>query len=389
MTLSFAELGVDESTLKYLANSGITVPTEIQVGCLPAAIEGRDVTGRAPTGSGKTLAFGIPMVMRLSQLERHNRPSGLVLAPTRELALQITEQLTALAQRNLWVNAVYGGTPYGPQLKAFHRGVDIVVATPGRLEDLLERRALTLDGVKIVVVDEIDRMADMGFAPALHRILGDLSPDRQTLFFSATLDASVESVVRRHQHDAIRVEIDTVEEDLNVEHRFVRVQRYDRADAAARLIEEHGSTIIFCNTRNQVERLDMDLTRAGVRAVSVHGGRSQRQRESAIRRFSTQQASALIATDVAARGIHVDNVALVVHYDLPDTFTDYLHRSGRTGRAGNAGVVVSLVGERDAFTANRFERQIAGGTGVDRPFQPADRSSKRRTSRYSSPRRGR
>lgn len=361
MSHSFFDLGVSALVCDRLARLDISVPTEIQEQCIPAALDGRDVLGQAPTGSGKTLAFALPIVDRLAASKPLRDPRALILAPTRELANQIGRDLRSVAGRDLWVTAVYGGAPYGPQLQAFRRGCDVAVATPGRLEDLLERGALRLDAVEIVVVDEVDRMADMGFAPALGRILNLVPSSVQSLLFSATFDESVERVVRRIQHDPVRVSVASGEAEGSVSHSFERVASQGRVDRVAELVTEHGSTIIFCNTRHVVEAVQTQLARAGVDSVRVHGGRSQKQREAAISRFSGRRVPALVATDVAARGIHVDDVALVLHYDLPKSYTDYLHRSGRTGRAGRDGAVVALVRDRDAALAKRIERDLRRG----------------------------
>lgn len=358
---NFSNLGLEEWVVDGLAQLGITEPTEIQEKTIPEALAGRDVIGQAPTGSGKTVAFGAPMASLLERAQQPKSPTGLVLVPTRELALQVAKALTSYAKGKLRVLAVYGGTPYGPQFRRLAEGVDTVVATPGRLIDLLDRRQVLLDKVAIVTVDEIDRMSDMGFAPALEEILSSLPERVQTLFFSATLDSSIRRMTQRYQQDPVTVEV--VVESRPVEHRFLRVGRYEKAQETSKLIAGNGRTIVFCNTREQVERLDRELVDQGIVSVQVHGGRSQQQRERAIRRFTGDKADALIATDVAARGIHVDAVELVVHFDIPNSYTDYLHRSGRTGRAGRSGLVVALVGDSDRGRASRIERMLNGERG--------------------------
>ncbi len=355
---NFTDLGLEAWVVDGLAELGIEEPTEIQEKTIPVALAGRDVIGQAPTGSGKTVAFGAPMASRLERAQEPKSPTGLVLVPTRELALQVAKALSSYTKGKLRVLSIYGGTPYGPQLRRLEQGVDAVVATPGRLLDLIDRRQVHLDRVTMVAVDEIDRMSDMGFAPALEEILSLLTEDVQTLFFSATLDSSIRRMTQRYQKDPVTVEV--IVESRPIEHRFLRVGRYEKAEETSKLIAGHGRTIVFCNTREQVERLDRELSDHGIVAVQVHGGRSQQQRERAIRRFTGDKASALIATDVAARGIHVDDVELVVHFDIPNSYTDYLHRSGRTGRAGRSGLVIALVGESDRGRASRIERMLSG-----------------------------
>src|SRR5581483_5115931 len=264
-----------------------------------------------------------------------------------------------LAPRSRRVASFYGGVGFGPQLKVLRRGVDVAVACPGRLADLVRRGDLILDEVEIVVVDEADRMADMGFLPEVRRILDQVRPDRQTLLFSATLDGDVDVLVRRYQRNPQRCEVQADESDgTRTTHEFVRARREDRVAMTADLVTAHGSTVVFCRTKHGANRVADQLTRCGISAVPIHGGRSQAQRDRALRSFAAGHAQALVATDVAARGIHVDNVGCVVHFDLAGDHKDYVHRSGRTGRAGAAGVVVSLVTDTDVAQARRLQQGV-------------------------------
>ena len=359
MSSRFSDLGVPEATVASLAARGITEAFPIQSMAIPPALAGKDVCGRAPTGSGKTIAFGIPLAQRVSQA-RAGRPRALVLAPTRELAAQIqTELRPLLAPRKRSVASFYGGVAFGPQLKALRRGVDVAVACPGRLADLVRRGDFKLDEVEIVVIDEADRMADMGFLPEVKRILDQVRPDRQTLLFSATLDGDVDVLIRRYQRNPERYEVaaDHAEVDRTTHH-FVTARREDRVTMAADLVSEHGSTLVFCRTKRGADRVAVQLKRAGVSAIPIHGGRSQSQRDRALASFAGGQVQALVATDVAARGIHVDNVACVLHFDVAGGHKDYVHRSGRTGRAGAGGVVVSFVTNDDVGKVRQLQRAL-------------------------------
>jgi superfamily II DNA/RNA helicase len=369
---SFAALGVPESQCAALARRGINAPFPIQSATLPDALAGRDVAGRAPTGSGKTLAFGLVVAARAAAAGRPQprRPRALVLVPTRELAAQVQRELQALVPADAGpVATVYGGVGYGPQRRALARGVSAVVACPGRLEDLVSTGDIVLDAAELVVLDEADRMADMGFMPAVRRLV-DRTPDsRQTLLFSATLDGDVKELVTRYQRDPVHHSVAGAEEDAgDVSHLFWRTPRANRVQVTADLVQRCGSTIVFCRTRHGADRVAKQLGRAGVAAVPIHGRLSQGQRDKALAAFTRGRAPALVATDVAARGIHVDGVACVVHFDPPSEAKDYVHRSGRTGRAGATGVVVSLVAVEDGDKATRaMQRQL------DRP-EPIERA---------------
>lgn len=342
--VGFAELGVPQPLIRALDRQNIVEPFPVQAATIPDVLAGRDVCGKAPTGSGKTLAFGLPILAMVERAKR-NRPRALILAPTRELAEQIKRELTPLAKSvGRFVGVVYGGVGYGPQKAALRRGVDVLVATPGRLEDLIEQGSVDLGQVEIAVVDEADRMADMGFLPAVQRILDATADRRQTLLFSATLDGDIATLSREYQQHPVRHETGTVDaEAIDARHHFWLVQHQDRIDHTADLIRAAGRSIVFTRTRHGADRLAKQLLNRGVEAVAMHGGRSQNQRNRALREFSSGRAQALIATDVAARGIHIEAVASVIHFDPPADHKDYLHRSGRTARAGAKGTVVSLV----------------------------------------------
>ncbi len=378
MSTSFADLGVPRDLSESLRARGIESPFPIQTLTIPDGCAGRDVCGRAPTGSGKTLAFGIPLAMRVAQ-GRPGRPSGLVLVPTRELAAQVERELTMIGgPRKLRVATVYGGVGYGAQRKALRRGVDVLVACPGRLADLVGTRDVDLSEVSFVVVDEADRMADMGFLPEVKRLLDRTAEDRQTLLFSATLDGAVDVLVRRYQHDPVVHRLpEPAQEDVLVEHHFWKIDNGDRLEVCADLIKDAGPTIVFCRTKRRADRVSRDLDRAGLRTVAIHGGRSQGQRDRALESFSRGQVQALIATDVAARGIHVDDVACVVHFDPPADSKDYTHRSGRTGRAGASGHVVSLVDRDQTALAKRMQKTLSLPVGLGIPGLLADTPGER------------
>ncbi|MEY2420365.1 MAG: hypothetical protein QOI95_432 [Acidimicrobiaceae bacterium] len=369
MPPTFAELGAPADLVDHLATRGILTAFDIQTQALPPALAGRDICGRAPTGSGKTLAFGIPIAQRVHKA-KPRKPKALILAPTRELATQISDELKPLLKlRGRTIATFFGGVSFGPQMSALHRGVDVAVACPGRLADLVRRNAISLDDVEIVVVDEADRMADMGFLPEVRKILDQARSDRQTLLFSATLDNAVDVLVRNYQRDPVRCEVapPANEEDRNAHH-FVDATREARVGLVVDLIVEHGSTMVFCRTKHGADRVAKQLVAAGISAVAIHGNRSQAQRERALASFASRRVQALVATDVAARGIHVDDVACVVHFDVPTDAKDYLHRSGRTGRAGATGIVVSLVTHDDDAKVRKLKSALGlpGGSSPRR-----------------------
>jgi superfamily II DNA/RNA helicase/cold shock CspA family protein len=308
------------------------------------------------------LAFGITIVARCTKSAPW-KPQGLVLVPTRELAAQIEREIAQLHGDSRRVLSIYGGTSYNPARKALSKGVDIVVACPGRLEDLVEQGSIDLRHVTTVVVDEADRMADMGFLPAVRRLLDVTPAGRQVLLFSATLGREIEALVNQYQDNPVRHDVTPQADDLDVEHHFWLSPREGRAGLTAQLVSAHGSALVFCRTRHGVDRLARQLKSEGIEAAAIHGDRTQAQRERALQAFSRGHAKALVATDVAARGIHVDDLPCVVHYDLPADATDYLHRSGRTGRAGKAGTVVSLVTNEQRKLARTIQRTLGIGNG--------------------------
>jgi superfamily II DNA/RNA helicase len=366
--VSFTSLGVTADACARLERRGITAPFPIQAATVPDGLAGHDVCGRAPTGSGKTLAFGLVIAARVGPA-RPRRPQALVLVPTRELAAQVQREVTSLLSRQQGpVAAIYGGVGYEPQRRLLRRGAAVLVACPGRLEDLVASGDVDLGGVDLVVLDEADRMADMGFLPAVKRLLDRTASNRQTLLFSATLDRDVDVLVRRYQRDPRRHEVGDDERDgAAVTHRFEKMARTERVAHAAALVAEQGPSIVFCRTRRGADRVARQLGAAGVSAVAIHGDRSQAQRERALAAFTAGRADALVATDVAARGIHVDDVACVVHFDPPADAKDYVHRSGRTGRAGAAGLVVSLVTPDQELAVKGLRKEL----GLGRPTAAA------------------
>ncbi len=373
MSSTFSNLGVPELLVSCLGELGITEPYPIQSATLSDTLCGEDVFAQSPTGSGKTLAFAIPLVVRTLASARgatgkRRPPRALVLAPTRELAAQITETICPLGRAaGLRVAAFYGGTGYRGQLDALSRGVDIVVGCPGRLIDLLVREALDLSGVEAVVIDEADRMADMGFLPAVRRLLGEIRVEHQTMLFSATLSGAVERLVKDSQHRPKRHLLERPSDDLGSRtHEFWRAKREERALLTTALVAGHSSSIVFCRTKHGADRLARQLGRSGLRVVAIHGDRSQAQRDQAIARFREGGAEVLVGTDVASRGLHVDGVECVVHFDLPEDTETYIHRSGRTGRAGASGRVVSLV----CPDQERRSRILAATLGIEAPLGP-------------------
>jgi superfamily II DNA/RNA helicase len=344
--MSFAELGLAAPVVAELARRGVDAPFAIQARTMPDALAGRDVLGRAQTGSGKTLGFGLPMLARLADGRPRvaGSPTGLVLVPTRELAKQVTDALSPLAAvQGLRVTSVYGGAPMGRQIAALARGVDLVVATPGRLTDLIERRACSLARVRITVIDEADHMADLGFLPAVTTLLDQTPGDGQRLLFSATLDRGVARLVDAYLTDpAVHAVAPTAASVDSMDHHVFEVRADEKLAVAAEVASRPGRTLLFVRTKHGADRLARQLQRAGVEAGAIHGNLNQNQRQRALDAFSSGHARVLVATDVAARGIHVDDVDLVVHFDPPKDHKDYLHRSGRTARAGNTGTVVAL-----------------------------------------------
>ena len=365
MPESFMSLGVPADLTSCLEGLGIKEPYPIQTATLPDGLAGRDLFAQSPTGSGKTLAYAIPLVSRIGRAESR-RPRALVLSPTRELAAQITKVIQPLARLSgKRVAAFYGGTGYKPQLTALRNGTDIVVGCPGRLIDLLDRRALNLADIEVVVIDEADRMADMGFLPAVRRLLDEIRGQRQTMLFSATLTRDVERLVREYQRDPKRHVLELASDDVSSRsHEFWRADRSQRIALTARIVSQHDSSIVFCRTKRGADRLTHHLEQLGVAAVAIHGDRSQAQRDRALAQFRDRHAQVLVGTDVASRGLHVDGVDCVVHFDPPEDDDTYVHRSGRTGRAGSTGVVVSLISSEQEKLASQMQRRL----GIDAPF---------------------
>ncbi len=392
MQQSFHELGVPGRIAGKLAARDIHTPFPIQARVLPHALAGRDVLGRSPTGSGKTLGFAIPIAARLE--EGGPRPGALVLVPTRELASQVAGELAAVAPSGeLSVATVYGGVPLQAQAKRA-RQADVLVATPGRLNDLLERKAVALDGVRILVLDEADRMLDMGFKPQVDRIVARVPRERQTMFFSATLDGEVRELASAYTKNAVLCEAtpERASSDAAVEHRFVPVTNESKVETLAELLQgERGLALVFVRTRRGADRLVRKLARHGVDAVAMHGDMNQNQRERALRQFESGRVSALVATDLAARGLDLVEITHVINFDPPAEHSGYVHRVGRTGRAGRSGVGVTLVLPEEQADVSRVAR-LAGHTEqfatAGMKVAPSRRvySSRRRGSKWGAPR---
>jgi superfamily II DNA/RNA helicase len=344
-TSEFGALGVPDRAVKVLGADGITVPTPVQAAVIPDAIARRDVLGRARTGSGKTLAFGLPVLARLAGVRSApNHPRALIIVPTRELAGQVATGLEPLAKAlGLSVVTVYGGTSYTWQIRSLNRGVDVVIATPGRLQDLVDRGVCSLDAVEVVVLDEADHLCDLGFYPAVSELLAATPPGGQRLLLSATLDGDVDRLVRRHLTDPARHEVDPDAGAVTtMDHHVLVVVPHTKLEVTTELVRSNPRSIVFTRTKDGATRLAEDLEDAGVPAVDLHGDLSQRVRERNLQRFRSGRAQVVVATDVAARGIHVDGVGMVVHYDPAGEPKAYLHRSGRTARAGASGAVVTV-----------------------------------------------
>ncbi len=358
-TTQFADLGIDQDLVDALAERGITAPFEIQALAIPDGLAGRDVCGKAKTGSGKTLAFGLPLIQRLPKA-KPRYPTGLTLVPTRELAVQVCKELAPLAAvRGLTVEAIYGGAPIEKQTAALAKGVDFVVATPGRMIDLIQQGEVSVADLEGVVIDEADRMADMGFMPQVEWILRHTEKDHQTLLFSATLDGMVGALISRYQNDPVTYQVDSLEVPVTeMEHRFLAVHEMDRVRVAARIIGASNRTIIFSRTKWGADKLTGKLVGENVKAAAIHGDLRQAQREKALADFIAGKIECLVATDVAARGIHVDDVEVVIHYDPPSDAKTYVHRSGRTARAGESGMVVSLVLWNEELEVRKLLRRL-------------------------------
>ncbi|WP_432483749.1 DEAD/DEAH box helicase [Kineococcus esterisolvens] len=345
--LTFAELGLPAELVAALERRGMSKPFAIQSRTLPDGIAGRDILGRARTGSGKTLGFGLPMLARLATGPRTRitgAPRGLVLVPTRELAMQVADALRPLGDAlDLRLSVVVGGVPYGRQMAALSRGIDVLIATPGRLVDLIERDAVSLGEVSVTVLDEADHMADLGFLPSVRSILEGTKPGGQRMFFSATLDRGVEALVTDFLTEPVFHAVPAEPESAgNMEHRVFAVRPHDKLSILTEISRRPARSIFFVRTKLGAQRLADQLREAGAPAEAIHGDLRQAQRSKAIDAFSAGETRVLVATDVAARGIHVDDVDLVVHVDPPNDHKDYLHRSGRTARAGAKGTVLAI-----------------------------------------------
>ena len=359
MSVGFSELGIEKDLVEELNHLGIIEPFEIQKITIPDILKGRDVCGKAKTGSGKTIAFGLPL-LQLLPASKPGEPTGLALVPTRELAVQVCKELEPLAlKRGLGVRAIYGGAPIEKQIEALKKGIDFVVATPGRLIDLLERGDISVSSVQKIVIDEADRMADMGFMPQVEWILRQVELDHQTLLFSATLDGMVSGLISRYQQEPAMHEVESREVTVaEMQHRFIAVHEMDQVKVAAAIINSSNKTIVFTKTRWGADKLASKLLQENVTAAAIHGDLRQSQREKALKDFTKGKIRTLVATDVAARGIHVDDVEAVIHYDPPSDAKTYLHRSGRTARAGGSGVVVSLICWDEELEIRKLMRRL-------------------------------
>ncbi len=365
MSVTFADLGLSEPIVKALFEQGIKKPFPIQELSIPEALTGRDICGKAKTGSGKTFAFGLPVLHQLGVAEK-NRPLALALVPTRELAVQVHDELEPIAHMlDRTVCAIYGGADIEQQIKQLGKGVDFIVATPGRLIDLIERKDVELDAVQHVIVDEADRMADMGFMPQVEWLLRHIPGQHQTLLFSATLDGVVDKLVSRYQRNPARFEVEspttTVDE---MKHRFLLVHEMDRAKVVATIGAASNRTLVFSRTKHGADRLVRSVNDLGVAAGAIHGDLRQKSRERALEDFANGELNVLIATDVAARGIHVDDIDVVIHYQPATDHKAYLHRSGRTARAGNSGLVVTLSLWNEELEVKRLQKRL----GLEQPI---------------------
>ena len=367
-TTTFSQLGIAAPLVAALEEKGITVAFPIQAMTIADALAGRDVCGKAKTGSGKTLGFGLPMLQRVAATPTTDgpghaaRPRGLVLLPTRELAVQVHEVLEPLGRAmGLNVTAVYGGADIERQIKQLRKGSDVIIATPGRLIDLGDRGEVTVENLDVLVLDEADRMADMGFMPQVEWVLRRISErDHQTLLFSATLDGAVDRLVKRYLKDPVFHEVRSDSQTVSqMVHHFLNVHQLDRIKVVSTICTSYGKSLLFCRTKRGADRLVEQLQKVGVDAAAIHGDLRQSQREKALSDFAVGKLPVLVATDVAARGLHIDGVDVVVHFDPPEDHKAYLHRSGRTARAGSTGIVVSLLLWNQMVEAEVIMRRLA------------------------------
>ena len=365
---TFESLGVIEPLTKVLANQGITTAFPIQALTIADAVAGRDVCGKAKTGSGKTLAFGLPLLQRTAAAKPEGqaptghpaRPAALVLLPTRELAVQVHDVMAPLAKAvGLRIAAVYGGADVDRQVARLRKGVEVVIATPGRLIDLGDRGELSVADVEVLVLDEADRMADMGFMPQVEWVLRRLERPHQTLLFSATLDGAVDRLVTRYLTDPVHHEVASNTQTVSaMEHRFLQVHQMDKVKVAAAICRPQDKVLVFVRTKRGADRLVEQLEKEGIRAAGIHGDLRQVNRERALADFSSGKLHVLVATDVAARGLHIEGVDVVIHYDPPEDHKAYLHRSGRTARAGSTGVVATLALWNQVVEAEVIQRRL-------------------------------
>jgi len=372
---TFADLGVATPLVDLLAKDGIVEPFPIQVATIPDASSGRDVLGKGRTGSGKTIAFGAPLVERVLQSQAGKRrefgraPRAIILAPTRELALQIDRTIQPIARSvGLFTTQIYGGVPQGRQVGALKKGVDIVIGTPGRVEDLMNQGKLDLSDCRIAVLDEADHMCELGFVEPVQRILRRTADGSQKLLFSATLDREVAALVDEFLVEPAVFEVaGEDQESSTIEHRVLVIEHRDKADILTSLVDREGKTLVFARTRAYAEMLAEQFDDAGIPAVSLHGDLNQAKRTRNLEKLTSGRVNVLVATDVAARGIHVDDIDLVVQADAPDEYKTYLHRSGRTGRAGRSGRVVTLI------TRQRQRRmtELLDRAEIEAPFEQA------------------
>jgi ATP-dependent RNA helicase RhlE len=373
---NFSELPISNSLKERLASARFSVPTPIQGAAIPHALEGKDLLATAQTGTGKTLAFLIPMI---DKLLRQSTPgiAALVLVPTRELAMQVAEQYDALRGRLLPAAVVVGGLPEQPQVNALRRGAPLVVATPGRLEDLLDRKLIQFKNLQILVLDEADRMLDMGFLPAIRRIAAVLPKERQTLCFSATMEGAMARLVKDYTSDPVRLAFGSVlQPSEHVRLRAFEVGADRKHDALRHLLtEERGRCLVFSRTKRGTERIARSLNRDGINAAMIHGDRSQSQRTAALEGFQRGRYRVLVATDLASRGIHVQDIAHVINYDLPEVAENFIHRVGRTGRAGRHGVASTLFSKDQRTELFQLERAL--GIRMERPSMDGNRPDRK------------
>jgi ATP-dependent RNA helicase RhlE len=361
----FSDFNISASLKQQLANAKFITPTPVQAGAIPPALEGQDILATAQTGTGKTLSFLIPLIEKMQRGTRAEVKTrgafGLVLLPTRELAMQVLEHYRKLTGNQGSAALVVGGMAEGPQLQQIRRGAQLIVATPGRLEDFLSRRLVNLSGVKMLVLDEVDRMLDMGFKPAIKRIVAALPAERQTLCYSATLSPQIKEVVRDYVKNPARIEIGSVlKPSENVELQTFEVPTDKKHELLEHLLYSHnGSFLVFVRTKHGADRVARRLARSGHTATQIHGDRSQSQRNAALRSFSQGHHRVLVATDVAARGIDVADVAHVVNYDMPREAEDFVHRIGRTGRASRRGIASTFAAPEEKGTLRKMERVLS------------------------------